>query len=114
MSDKKVLKKHNGSKKSAMSAGVSVQSTYEEENLKLLIALGANEEERAFLLKRHPEFCELTPPPYLMESVRLFEEYGMDSRVFMRVLVKHNWWIRTVFLHTPPHKPKRIYFFETR
>lgn len=112
VSHKTVSKLCNASKKSARVAEVSVQTSFGEENLKLLIALGANEEQRALIRKRHPEFGGLPSPPFLMESVQLFQEFGMDSQVLMRVIAKFNKARRyNIFINAPPHKPKLVLTF---
>lgn len=112
VSKKKVSKKYNASKKSARSAGVSVLTLLGEEDLKLLNVLGANEEQKGLLLKQHPEFSGVQAPPFLMDSVRLFAEFGMDSQVLMRVIGKMNKLKRlSTFLHTSPHKPTQILTF---
>lgn len=80
-----------------------------EDNSKLLLSLGANEEQMTLILKRYPEYSELPFSPSLMESVRLFEEFEMNSKVLLRVIERLNKVRRqNIFLHTAPHKPKQI------
>ena len=106
---KKFLKLRNASRKSAR---VSKLTSYGEANLKLFLVLGANEEKLPLLLKRQPESGEPQTPHFLMEYVRLFREYGMDSQVLMRVIKNINKFRRrNMILHIPPHKPKQILKF---
>lgn len=111
VSDKKVSKKRVASKKSAMSDQASMQTSLGEDNLKSFLALLPNEKQRTLLLKRHPEFGGPQPPPFLIESVRLFRECGMDSRVLMQVIGKLKKRQKVnIFLNTP-HKPEQVVTF---
>ena len=111
VNDTEVPKFWNAPEKSSRSAKDSELISFGEDHLKLLHALGANGQ-RTLILKRHPEFCELPAPPFLMESARLFQEFGMDAHMLMIVVSKVNkLQRRNIFLHTPPHKPKQILTF---
>ena len=67
-------------------------SQWGEHNLKLLLALGANEKQMLTLWRKHPRLQTNSCASTLLQSARFFRDFGMKTRVLMEVISwLHKW-----------------------
>ena len=91
------------------SLGIFKLSQWGEANLRLLLALGANEKQVLVIWRKHPQLQIDTCAVTLLESARLFRDFSMDTRVLMQVLSAFNQLSRyNVFLWSAPDKARKI------